>query len=266
MLKKVSVIAFLSFLYVQLHAQDTLPNFTVKNVGKNKVSIGWINPFGAECIQLNVQRSYDSTKGFRTIFSTTSPELPQNGFVDQNAFGNSVYYRIFFILNNNAYFFSKAKKASSGYENEAVANNLAEGDSITIKAGDSTLTRLSFNDFNRFRDSILANTKDSLFAFNATTILLKPYIPTLEGRPSTHFFVDRTGTIRVNIPKTEEKRYSLTVFEADGKTELFNIKHFPDSPLMLDKTNFIHAGWFVFDLMEDGKLKERNKIFIQKEF
>lgn len=265
MLKHFFVIVFLCFLYMQVDGQDTLPNFSVKNLGKNKVSIGWINPFGQECIQLNVQRSYDSTKGFRTIFSTTSPELPQNGFVDQNAYGSSIFYRIFFILNNNAYFFSKAKRASSGYENDAIAE-LKQTDSITIKSGDSVLVTLPFGQFKRFRDSILTYTKDSLFAYNATTILLKPYIPTLEWRPSTHFYVDRTGTVRINIPREEEKKYSLKVFEADGETELFTIKHFTDTPLMLDKTNFIHAGWFVFDLMEDGKLKERNKIFIQKEF
>lgn len=265
MLKKVLIVFVALLFYSQINAQDTLPDFSVKNVGKNKVSIGWINPFGQDCIQLNVQRSYDSTKGFRTIFSTTSPELPQNGFVDQNAYGSNIFYRIFYMLSNNSYFFSKSKRASSGFESAAV-NNVSTNDLIIVKLNDTSSVQLTSDQFKHFRDSILNQTKDSLFALSATTILLKPYIPQLEWHPSTYFFVDRTGKVLVNIPADKEKKYSLTVYEADGKTELFSIKHFTDSPLMLDKADFIHAGWFVFDLMEDGKLKERNKIFIQKDF
>jgi hypothetical protein len=36
--------------------------------------------------------------------------------------------------------------------------------------------------------------------------------------------------------------------------------------LVLDKADFIHAGWFSFDLFEDGKLKEKNRFYIPKEF
>jgi len=36
--------------------------------------------------------------------------------------------------------------------------------------------------------------------------------------------------------------------------------------LTLDKSNFIHAGWFKFELYEDGQLKEKNKLLIPKDF
>ena len=49
-------------------AQTALPGFTVKELTKGKTQISWINPYPS-CIQLAVQRSYDSITNFRTIFS-----------------------------------------------------------------------------------------------------------------------------------------------------------------------------------------------------
>ena len=34
---------------------------------------------------------------------------------------------------------------------------------------------------------------------------------------------------------------------------------------VLDKTNFVHAGWFTYELYEDEKLKEKNKFQLQKD-
>jgi hypothetical protein len=38
-----------------------------------------------------------------------------------------------------------------------------------------------------------------------------------------------------------------------------------ESQLTIDKTNFIRAGWFKFELYENNQLKEKNKFFIPKE-
>ena len=53
-------------------------------------------------------------------------------------------------------------------------------------------------------------------------------------------------------------------YEEDG-TELFRIKTIKEPELILDKTDFIHAGWFSFELFEDDKLKERNKFYLSKD-
>ena len=51
----------------------------------------------------------------------------------------------------------------------------------------------------------------------------------------------------------------------DGK-KLFTINNIPESDLVIDKANFIHAGWFRFELYENEKLKERNKVLLQRDF
>ncbi len=104
----------LSFVTSTSTAQDTLPGFTVRSLSKGKVQISWINPYQS-CIQLAVQRSYDSLKFFQTIFSAQSPGLPQNGLVDNNAIpGSKYFYRIFYVVEGGNYFFTKSKSARAG--------------------------------------------------------------------------------------------------------------------------------------------------------
>ena len=247
-------------------AQDYLPDFKVENIGKNRIRITWINPHGNNCIQINVQRSYDSVKNFRTIFSPISPELPQNGFVDAEGVSPGLYYRIFYVLEQGSYFFTAAKHPSMGYD----ATNMNNSDTdpnmiITIKEKDSVITRLPYIDYKRFRDSILSHTRDTLFAENAETILLKRFDSNSIWIPSPYVFTDRQGYINIKLSDAETKKYKLVIFENSGK-KMFTLNHITDTALMLDKTNFMHAGWYNFELYEDDKLKEKNRFYLPKDF
>lgn len=248
-------------------AQPPLPQFDLQILGKDKVRISWVNPFGEDLIQINVQRSYDSVRGYKTVFSSPSPELPQNGFVETYYPGVRVYYRIFYMLSSNAYFFAKAKSTVPSLLADSVAAKLAAGnDTVTIKSTDSIVTRLPYSQFLKFKDSIYTKTKDSLFSLSSDTILLRPYVYDGAWHASVYLFTDRSGVINLKLPNAGEKSYSLRVYEADNRTQLFSIKHITEPNLMIDKANFMHGGWFMFELYEDNKLKERNKVFVQKEF
>ena len=103
---------FLTLVFINSYSQETLPNFNVRILSNEHISISWKNPF-TSCNQIAVQRSYDSLKFFKTIFSPQSPELPQNGFVDNTpAPGIKVYYRIFYVLSGGSYYFTKSKQPS----------------------------------------------------------------------------------------------------------------------------------------------------------
>jgi hypothetical protein len=90
-------------------AQDTLPRFTVTTRGYNKVIISWTNNY-TNVTQINIQRSFDSSKGFRTILNVPDPTVPQNGFVDTKAPAANMFYRIFIVLEDGNYIFSAAKR------------------------------------------------------------------------------------------------------------------------------------------------------------
>jgi hypothetical protein len=119
--------------------------------------------------------------------------------------------------------------------------------------------------WNLFRDSILTTTQDSLLKISEDTFQLKPYVAKESNKPSTYVFVSREGNVIVKLPEAGRKKYALDFYDAKNQY-LFRITQFRDSALIIDKANFLESGWYYFDLFEEGKLKEKNKLFLPKDF
>jgi hypothetical protein len=213
-----------------------------------------------------------------------SPELPQNGYTDVKPGSSRIFYRLFYVLEGGAYFFSKSARATgisySPTEAAVTKNNSASRDQlnaslvrvipgdkriVTVKIKDTVYRQISINAFRNFRDSVLRLTKDTLYSINDTLVGLSPYRMIDAFRTSTYVFINKDGFINVSLPQANEKKYHVKFFEEDG-TSLFEIPHVSESSLILDKANFVHSGWFQFELYEDNKLKEKNKLYIPKDF
>lgn len=261
---------FLACLVIAVYtagAQTTLPGFTVKELTKGKIQISWLNPYPS-CVQLAVQRSSDSTKNFRTIFSSQSPELPSNGFVDAQApTGYRMYYRIFYVLKGGQYFFSTVKRAGDGDFDARVqapipatliANNIIR----VYKRGELAF-KYEYKDYLNFRDSIISKTRDSLYTIDADSIDWRPFISRPLWKPSEYVFTNEKGYLTIRLPELKQHRYRIVFFEDNG-AEVFQIRSVKDTDLVLDKASFIHSGWFSFELYEDDKLKEKNRFYLDK--
>ncbi|RYY22920.1 MAG: hypothetical protein EOO04_14985, partial [Chitinophagaceae bacterium] len=98
------------FIPIATMAQDTLPAFSAFSRGGGRNLISWVNNFPV-VTQLNIQRSADSTKNFKTILTVPDPSLPQNGFVDTKAPPGNLFYRLFIVLDSGKYVFSKSRRA-----------------------------------------------------------------------------------------------------------------------------------------------------------
>jgi hypothetical protein len=46
---------------------------------------------------------------------------------------------------------------------------------------------------------------------------------------------------------------------------MFHMRNIKEPQLLIDRSNFLHSGWFKYDLYEDEKLKEQNRFFIPPE-
>jgi hypothetical protein len=281
-------------------AQDTLPKFSAVLKNNGKAIISWHNSFQSVS-QISIQRSYDSSKNFTTFLTVPDPSVPQNGFVDSKA-DSRMYYRLFIVLGNGSYLFSKSKHPSSGadvvIENENAENkeikfrndeqrivyqknntndgsltptklNPATGIEIEttffIKRNDSLIGQFSGKMLNRFRDSLLKKTKDTLAFIGADTVLIRSFVPKEVYKISNYVFTAKDGNINISLPDAATKKYSVKFLELDS-SPVFDIKEIKDVLLIVDKTNFVHSGWFRFELFEDGKLKEKNRFFIPKDF
>lgn len=259
---------FLFFAFYLSLAQDTLPKFTVIDKGNNRIQIKWINPY-ATCNQILIQRSFDSSKNFKTIFVVPSPNLLINGYVDNTAIINNMYYRVFYVLEGGNYFFSTSQQPIQVgmYTKKDISSSIEYTDNrqVVIKKGDSTIRILGIKQLKQFRDSILIQTKDTLFSRTFDTIIVKPFIPKESFIPSMYVFTEKEGYVKIMLPGVVEKHYYIRFYEMDSSF-LFEIKRIKASFIIVDKVNFVHAGWFMFELYEDGKLKEKNKVYIPKDF
>ena len=293
-----------SFFSGPAMAQDTLPKFTVATRGTNRIFISWTNTFDSVS-QISIQRSLDSTKNFKTILTVPDPRVRQNGFVDSKAQTPFMFYRLFIVMEGGKYLFSKSSRPiwdtsrlakqnvpttngngngskrvlfsetipSTETENlkTALRTETSKEDSMalnklyTLKKGETIIGKISELDFKDFYDSIIHKTKDTLVFKTIDTILVKAFIPKVIYRPSQYVYTERDGNIAISLVDARKKQYSIKFFE-ENETELFEIKQVKDEYIMLDKSNFLHAGWFWFELYEEGKLKEKHKFYIPKDF
>jgi hypothetical protein len=265
-----------------LKAQDTLPDFTVEDKGEGRIVVSWHNPYN-NLVQLAVQRSFDSVKKFSSVFSATSPELPLNGFSDKVPPGIKYFYRIFYVMKGGTYYFSKSKKPGSlsagekTYDSrrdkldEEMVERLenATKDStevmrpIFVKTRTGVLTMMPA-DFINYRDSIMTRTNDTLVQVSTDTIAIEPYSPPYLQRTSDYVFTDRDGFIVVKLPDPN-KKYELVFLEEDD-TPVLEFKSIKEMQFTIDKTNFYHGGWYKFEIRENGRIKERNKVYLPTDF
>ena len=90
-------------------SQDTLPNFSVRNIGNNRIIIGWVNQI-PNVSQISIQRSHDSLRNYKTILSVADPKAIQNGFADSKAPNDHMFYRLFYVIEGGLFYFTEAKQ------------------------------------------------------------------------------------------------------------------------------------------------------------
>lgn len=264
-MKKLILIAlFAPFVSGYLSAQDTLPRFSLINAGNNRIIIGWVNKFD-NVKQISIQRSFDSLTGYKSILTVADPSSPQNGFMDAKAPNDHMFYRIYIMLDKGMYLFSDAKKP--------VRDTLKVSRPRIAGQPDTALVAQGYNPYPGIPDSIerakpvviqlngFPGSVDSVAVPTPVTLKNKPNAFT----PSIYVYTARDGYVSVSLPDEEKpKKYSIKFFDEDKL--LFELKEIKEKQFKLDKTNFYHAGWFRFELYEDGKLLEKHKFYLEKEF
>ncbi|HET7897878.1 MAG TPA: hypothetical protein VFL47_09420 [Flavisolibacter sp.] len=212
--------------------QDTLPRFTVKNLGfdregKPSVVISWVNKFDS-LKQISVQTSHDSLRNYRTLISLTDPNARMNGFADKKAPHDHMFYRLFVVKGDGQYFFTLAQKPIFDTARTVTAIETAVAKNLDLKEKEKLAAKPGFV-------------------------------------PSFYVYTNKDGYVYLNLPDAEKQKYHIRFYEEDNSM-LFEVKNIKESGLTLDKTNFLHAGWFNFELYNDDKLIEKNKFYLAKEF
>jgi hypothetical protein len=288
-------------------AQDTLPSFSVRDIGKNRFVISWTNnyPYTA---QITIQRSFDSLSGYKSILSVPDPSSKQNGYADNKAVNDHMFYRLYILLDNGRYIFTTAKKpikdtvaiqSTPPVQQQPVMQVVQQPtpvkDAVNINATATAPKNkeplIAINEENKSTLPVEKLNKETEPAKEAIALppvkKAEPVVIRLENfrtgdsakipisvvpqsdpnayAPSLFVYTHPDGNIRIQVPnRSRLQRYRIRFYEAD-KTFLFELKNLPSPAFQLDKTNFLHGGWFLFELLEDNRVIEKHKLYLEKE-
>lgn len=251
-------ICFISMLLslASAKAEDSLPHFTVKE-RNGMVIIGWLNPH-PELTQLIIQRSVDSLTGFRSIVSMPDPTSVSNGYVDKKPGMANSYYRIYYVNPGGRYLFTAAQKPvkESSLNSSSVPKTVGQHEFVDETNNGTGMRGSSLDKALKIKRGIgigidLSGKIEDSISANVFT-------------PSGLIFTNREGNLIIALPDANKKKFSLRVFKEDG-TPMFHMRNIKEPQLLIDRSNFLHSGWFKYDLYEDEKIREQNKFFIPPE-
>ena len=198
-------VAFLMLVSFSSFAQDTLPRFTVTTRGYNKAIISWTNNY-TSVTQINIQRSFDSTKGFRTILNVPDPSVPQNGFVDTKAPAQSMFYRLFIVLEDGNYIFSTAQRPFWDTPGAIRPDSkefwrTGENNNRRIVAADN----MSQREVEQLKAELREATKKATAKPNTAVPVPNP--TAAPKAPERYFIVKKKDSILFNIPEKGFKKF-----------------------------------------------------------
>ena len=211
-----SPLLLLSLLVISsqlLRAQDTLPKVSVVNLS-NHIVISWSNPY-ISLTTINIQRSSDSLKNFKTIGTVLDVKNKTNGFVDSKPPSGPLFYRLFLSFEGGMYIFTTARRPHL--------------------------------------DTTKTIQKD-----------VKQVVVSTWFIPSKLVFTGRDNNVIISLPLAGKKRYLVKFFEENGDL-IFELPKITEPYLTVDKVNFVHAGFFKFEVYEEGLLLEQHKFYIPKD-
>jgi hypothetical protein len=254
-------IGLFCLLSASLSAQEALPGITVKNLN-GQIIVSWVNNYKIPVSNINIQRSYDSLKNFTTIGSVLNPQNLENGYADSKPPYNKMYYRVFVSFEGGSYVFSKVSRPVK--EMPVVDTVTTINATAPVVPADT-----SFPFLIRGRDKSAVQTINDPKNKDPKNILPKTNLPTINAPeiityPSRRIFTAKDNNIIILLPEAENKRYTVKFFE-ENDAPLFELNKLHENYLIVEKVNFVHAGWFHFEIYENGRLIEKNKFFISKD-
>ena len=255
----------LLFCSTLVFAQNVLPNISVNNLNK-KVVVSWLNEYKKPIQNILIQRSYDSLKNFSTIGTVLNPLNLENGYPDLMPPYDRMFYRVTITFENGEYEIGKSSRPFiepillEDFDVTAVAKKVIN---IEIAENDDS-TRIEMLKPNE-KINPIKRTDSSKGIFKIEKSIKTELKKSIETTfPSVHIYSNKQNVVVINLQNTVSKKYNLKFFDEKEK-QVFEIKHIPDDYLFIEKSNFIHPGWFYFELYENGLLIEKNKVFLAKD-
>ena len=232
--------AGIAWFCCKTNAQEILPRISVKNI-TGRIIVSWRNEYTRPVTTINIQRSFDSLRNYTTIGSILNPQNIENGYADANPPYNKMYYRVFVSFEGGSYLFSSPFlpiKEKISFDTSTKWNPDLY---LQLKGKQPSLSDL-------IQENLLPQNSND---------------PSGITYPSRRIFTGKDDNIIIFLPDAETKKY-IAKFYDDADRVIFELGKLHESYLIVEKVNFVHGGWYHFELFEGGRLVEKNRFFIPK--
>ena len=92
---------------------------------------------------------------------------------------------------------------------------------------------------------------------------VKPVTP--NGFVASKFvFTGKDNNVIINLPNAASQKFSIKFFD-ENDNPVFEVHSIKEPYLILEKVNFLHAGWFKYHLYNNEILLEKYKFYIPKD-
>ena len=227
--KYLLIIIFCLVKAINSFAQDTLPGITVKNYN-GKIIVSWQNDYKMPVSNILIQRSYDSLKNYTTIGSVLNPQNRENGYADANPPYTKMYYRVSVSFDGGAYVITRPERPVKEREED--------------------------NGYGEAKDKYRYPWQVNPSADSGTVALSNGIT-----YPSQRIFTAKDNNIVIHLPDAPLKKYTAKFFD-ENDSLIFELNKINEDYLIIEKVNFVHAGWFHFEIYESGDLIEKNRFQI----
>jgi hypothetical protein len=261
-MRKKTIFTFILFYCSinSLFAQETLPNISVKNFN-NKIIISWLNDYKKPIESILIQRSFDSLKNYVTIGSVLNPQNLENGYPDLTPPYNKMYYRVLVTFEGGTYEMGHATRPVKEIKIKEIEDitKVPEDDFSEIIITEKQSIQLIKKDSVKNKISIILPKIDSV-----KIIEIKPIKIIETAYPSNFIFTNKSNNLVLQFTDASINKYLVKFFNANDQL-IFELKKISEDFLIIEKSNFIHAGWYRFETYKNGELFEKNKFLISKE-
>lgn len=274
-----SCLLFISAYISPTRAQEVLPGLTVKDFN-GKIVVSWKNEYKTPVTNISIQRSFDSAKNYSTIGSVLNPQNLENGYADDKPPYAKMYYRLFISFDGGAYTFSKVVRPVKIITSQDISaaprwpwqvppapapdtsiaalpkRNSSTTLPVTQDEPMGTLNRDSSLQFSPLDipNNRTSGRRDSIIKRPAEVITY----------PSQRVYSNRENNVVIHLPDAVYKRYTIKFYD-ESNNFLFELTKIKEEFFVVEKVNFMHAGWFFFEVLENNKLVEKNRFYIGKE-
>lgn len=245
----------LAFQFQAVFGQATLPDISVKDYN-GKIVVSWKNDYARPIANISIQRSFDSLRNFTSIGSVLNPQNLENGFADDHAPFNRMFYRLFISFDGGNYEFSKIKRPERVFTTKDDQDENSYGIRYFWQLDAETAITL---DSNKQITPII--TPESIP--DAVLIPTKP-APELITYPSKRIYSVRESSVVLYLPDASQRKYHVKFFDENDQ-QVLELHKLNDDYLILEKYNFMHSGWYRFELYDADKLIEKNKFYLGKD-